>query len=176
MTKDSIIFVSLIAGAFCISLGCYEYNKVKGQEIDRKNAENEKIYFEKLTPEQVERLEKEKLEVKREAIERDERLEKERIEVKKREIELKMQEAELKKTVADFKNDIQQQVEKETMIKIHDDMRDTFDNWSAKFETRLENKIDNVVTRIDNLSDKYGGVKEINSVTPSINVVNAPNN
>lgn len=176
MTKDGMIFLGLIAGAFCVSLGCYEYNEMKKRKIEEKNAENESLYFEKLTPEQVERLEKEKLEVKREKLEHDERLEKERIEVRKREIELKMQEAELKKTVSDFKNDIHDDILEKVTKSIHDDMRDTFDNWSAKFETRLENKMDNLNVRIDNLSDKYGGVKETSNVSPSINVVNAPNN
>ena len=63
------------------------------------------------------------------------------------------------------------------MTSIHDDMRSTFDDWSSKFENRMENKVDNVITRIDNLSDKYGGVKQASTpVAPTISVVNAPNN
>lgn len=158
MTKDTWIFAGLAIGAFCASLACYEYNTIKVRQLNEKKVENQRLYFEKLTPEQVENLEREKLDIE------------------KKKIELKMTEDELKKTVSDFKNQIQQEVEKAAMDKIHDNMRDTFDTWSAKFETRLENKIDNVVTRIDNLSDKYGGVKEAGNSAPSINVVNAPNN
>lgn len=157
MVKENIIFLAIGGVAMASVVGIYAYKCHKDTKIAEQKVENEKLYFEKLTPEQVESLEREKLEVKKAAI------------------ELKNTEAELKKTVTDFKNDIQQEVEKKAMTAIHDNMRDTFDSWSAKFETRLENKIDNVVTRIDNLSDKYGGVKTAGS-TPSINVVNAPNN
>ena len=158
MNKDSWIIVGLTTGLTAIGIACYEYNTIKERQLQEKKAENEKLYFEKLTPEQVENLEKEKLDIK------------------KAEIELKHSESELKKTVADFKNDIQKEIEKSTMTAIHDDMRSTFDDWSAKFENRLENKIDNVVTRIDNLSDKYGGVKAGSNSAPTISVVNAPNN
>ena len=157
MNKETMMFVGLAAGSFAAALACYEYNTIKARKVEEQKVENEKLYFSNLTPEQVENLEKEKLDIK------------------KAEIELKNTEAEMKKTVVDFKNDIQQEVEKKVMDTIHDDMRDTFDTWSSKFENRLENKIDNVVTRIDNLSDKYGGVKSTGS-TPAINVVNAPNN
>lgn len=157
MTKESIIFLSM-SGAAMTALVCgYFYNTNKLTKIEEQKVENEKLYFSKLTPEQVEKLEQEKLDIK------------------KAEIELKNTQAELKKTVTDFKNDIQSEIESKAMTAIHDDMRETFDKWSAKFETRLENKVDNVVNRIDNLSDKYGGVKA-NNATPSINVVNAPNN
>ena len=61
------------------------------------------------------------------------------------------------------------------MKSIREEMRSTFDSWSAKFETRMDNKVDNIVTRIDNLSDKYGGVKSTGASAPSISVVNAPN-
>lgn len=158
MNKESMLFAGLATGSFIAALVCYEYNTVKARQLEEKKVENEKLYFEKLTPEQVEKLEKEKLEIK------------------KANIALKNTEAELKKTVTDFKNDIQQEVEKKAMTAIHDDMRDTFDTWAAKFETRLENKVDNVVNRIDNLSDKYGGVKAGATTTPTISVVNAPNN
>lgn len=158
MNKETLIFTGLTVGAFASALACYEYNTIKARKLEEKKVENEKLYFSKLTPEQVENLEKEKLEIKKE------------------EIALKNTEAELKKTVTDFKNDIQKEVETKAMTAIHDDMRDTFDTWAAKFETRLENKVDNVVTRIDNLSDKYGGVKTGNNSTPTISVVNAPNN
>ena len=157
MNKESWIFVGLAAGVSVASIACYEYNTIKVRQLEEKKVENERLYFSKLTPEQVERLEKEKLDLK------------------KAQIDLKNTEAELKKTVTDFRNDIQKEVETKVMSAIHDDMRDTFDTWSAKFENRLENKIDNVVNRIDNLSDKYGGVKATNSA-PAINVVNAPNN
>ena len=157
MVKENIIFLAIGGTAMASIVGIYAYKCHKDTKIAEQKVENEKLYFEKLTPEQVENLEKEKLEIK------------------KAEIELKRTEAEMKKTVADFKNDIQQEIEKKTMTAIHDDMRNTFDTWSSKFESRLENKIDNVVTRIDNLSDKYGGVKTAGSA-PSINVVNAPNN
>lgn len=157
MNKDQMIFLGIAVGAFGAALTCYQYNTTKVRQLEEKKVENERLYFSKLTPEQVEAIEKKKLEVQN------------------NKIELKKTEAELKKTITDFKNDIQQEVEKTAMTKIHDDMRDTFDNWSAKFETRLENKIDNVVSRIDNLSDKYGGVKNSGSSVPAINVVNAPN-
>lgn len=157
MRKDYWIFVGLAVGAFVTSLACYEYNTIKVRQLEEKKAENQRLYYEKLTSEQVERIEKEKLEVK------------------KAEIELKKTEDELKKTVADFKAQVQSEIETKVMSDIHDNMRNTFDTWSAKFETRLENKVDNVVNRIDNLSDKYGGVKANNSA-PSISVVNAPNN
>ncbi len=158
MNKDQMIFVGIAVGAFGASLACYQYNTTKARQIEEKKVENERLYFSKLTPEQVEAIEKKKLEVQN------------------NKIELKKTEAELKKTITDFKNDIQQEIEKAAMTAIHDDMRNTFDTWSAKFETRLENKIDNVVSRIDNLSDKYGGVKNSGSSVPAINVVNAPNN
>lgn len=165
ITSEKVITGTFIGG-FIFLLGTYGYHlhkvrEFKQQEIQlkAKEVENQKLYFEKLTPEQVERIETEKLEVK------------------KAELELEKTEAELKKTVADFKAEIHDDIETKVMNTIHDDIRETFDNWSTKFENRLENKIDNVVTRIDNLSDKYGGVKEANgSAGPSINVVNAPNN
>ena len=157
MNKESWIFVGLAAGVSIASIACYEYNTIKVRQLEEKKVENERLYFSKLTPEQVERLEKEKLDLK------------------KAQIDLKNTEAELKKTVTDFKNDIHDDIFEEVTKSIHDEMRDTFDSWSSKFENRLENKIDNVVTRIDNLSDKYGGVKATNSA-PAINVVNAPNN
>lgn len=158
MVKENIIFLAIGGVAMASVVGIYAYKCHKDTKIAEQKVENERLYFEKLTPEQVESLEREKLEVK------------------KAEIELKHTEAEMKKTVVDFKNDIQKEVETKAMNKIHDDMRDTFDSWSAKFETRLENKIDNVVTRIDNLSDKYGGVKAGTNSAPTISVVNAPNN
>ena len=157
MNKETWIFVGLAAGAFGASLACYQYNTTKTRQLEEKKAENQRLYFEKLTPEQVEKLEKQKLDIK------------------KAEIELKNTQTELKKTVADFKAQVQSEIETKVMSDIHDNMRNTFDTWSAKFETRLENKVDNVVSRIDNLSDKYGGVKSASS-TPAINVVNAPNN
>lgn len=158
MDKRDIILLSMCGAAMVTVCGCSIYHGKKIREIEQKKVDNERLYFEKLTPEQVESIEKEKLEVK------------------KAEIELKSKEAELKKTVTEFRHDIQQEIESKVMGDIHDDMRGTFDTWSAKFETRLENKIDNVVTRIDNLSDKYGGVKEVGSAGPTISVVNAPNN
>lgn len=157
MDRD-LIMLSVVCGGVVTVVGAYIYHGKKIREIEQKKVDNERLYFEKLSPEQVESIEKEKLEVR------------------KAEIELKSKEAELKKTVAEFRHDIQQKIESKVMGDIHDDMRDTFDTWSAKFETRLENKIDNVVSRIDNLSDKYGGVKETGSAGPTISVVNAPNN
>lgn len=157
MNKDTILFVLTGAGIVTVT-GTYIYHNHKVREIEQKKVDNERLYFEKLTPEQVERLEKEKLDIK------------------KAEIELQNTEAELKKTVADFKNDIQQQIESDVMTSIHDDMRDTFDTWSAKYENRLDAKVDRVVSRIDDLSDKYGGVKGNSSTAPTISVVNAPNN
>ena len=148
----------LIAGGLTVlaGIGVIEYNTIQDRKLEEKKAENERIYFSKLSSDQVEALEREKLEVK------------------KAELELKNTQAELKKTVTDFKNQIQSEIEEKALKDIHDDMRDTFDTWSSKFENRLENKIDNMVKRIDNLSDKYGGVKESGSSGTSINVVNAP--
>ena len=157
MNKEQLIFAGLATGAVAASLACYQYNTVKARKLEEKKVENEKLYFDKLTPEMVKDIEEKKLEVKR------------------AEIALKNTEDELKKTVTDFKAQIQQEVETATMNKIHDDMRETFDTWSSKFETRLDSKVDRVVSRIDDLSDKYGGVKTNNSV-PAISVVNAPNN
>lgn len=158
MNRDSWILVGIATGATVASLACYEYNTVKARQLEEKKVENEKLYFSKLTPEQVERLEKDKLEIKR------------------AQIALKNTETELKKTVIDFKNEIQTEIEKETMTKIHDDMRSTFDDWSSKFENRLDSKVDRVISRIDDLSDKYGGVKGAGASAPTISVVNAPNN
>lgn len=157
MNKDAWIVTSIVGGAFAASLACYQYNTVKMRQLEEKKAENEKLYFSKLTPEQVERLEDRKLDIK------------------KAQIELRKTEDELKKTVTEFKNDIQDEIEEKAMKAIHDDMRDTFDKWSTKFEDRLDKKVDRVVNRIDDLSDRYGGVKT-NNAAPSINVVNAPNN
>ena len=157
MNRESWILTGIAGGAFVASLACYEYNTIRARKIEEQKVENEKLYFEKLTPEMVKEIEEKKLDVKR------------------AEIALKNTEAELKKTVADFKNQIQTEVEKAAMTKIHDDMRETFDTWSSKFENRLDSKVDRVVSRIDDLSDKYGGVKSTNSA-PSISVVNAPNN
>ena len=158
MNRESWILTGIAGGAFVASLACYEYNTIKARKIEEQKVENEKLYFSKLTPEQVERLEQEKLEIK------------------KAQIALKNTEAELKRTVADFKNEIQTEIEKATMTKIHDDMRETFDTWSSKFENRLDSKVDRVISRIDDLSDKYGGVKSTGASVPAINVVNAPNN
>ena len=151
--KETYIFIGAAFGLAGTMIACSQYNVVKERQLREKKVENEKLYYAKLTPEQVEAIEKKKLEIKN------------------NEIELKKTEAELKKTVDQFKNDIQAAVEEKIMTLIHDDIRDTFDNWAEKYE----NKIDRVVSRIDDLSDKYGGVKGNNSA-PSINVVNAPNN
>lgn len=153
MTKDMMIITGVAIGMTAISLGCYEYNAIKEQKLKEKKAENERLYFDKLTPEQVENLEKEKLQV--------------RI----AEINLKKTEGELKKTVVDFKNEVKEEIKSS----IQEDIRDTFDKWSSKYEDRLDKKVDRVVSRIDDLSDKYGGVKATNAA-PSISVVNAPNN
>lgn len=158
MNKETMIFTGLTVGAFVSSLICYQYNNVKARKLEEKKVENERLYFSKLTPEQVERLEKDK------------------IDLKKAEIELKNTETELKKTVADFKAQVQSEIETKVMTDIHDNMRSTFDEWSAKYENRLDAKVDRVVERIDNLSDKYGGVKSTGQSAPSISVVNAPNN
>lgn len=156
-TKEVWIFVG--AGALLTGsvIALHQFNLKKDRALKEKKLENEKIYFDKLSPEQVELIETQKLELKA------------------KEIELKKTQAELKKTVTDFKNDIHDQILEEVTKGIHDDMRDTFDSWSTKFEDRLDKKVDRVVSRIDDLSDKYGGVKATNSA-PSINVVNAPNN
>ena len=158
MNRDSWILVGIASGATLASLACYEYNTIKARQLEEKKAENEKLYFSKLTPEMVKGIEEKKLDLKR------------------AEIELKKTEDELKKTVTDFKNEIQTEIEKETMTKIHDDMRSTFDDWSSKFENRLDSKVDRVISRIDDLSDKYGGVKGTGASAPTISVVNAPNN
>lgn len=158
VSKDALIFAGVSVATVTAILGCQQYNVVKERQLKEKKLENDRLYFEKLTPDQVEKLEKEKLDVERQRI------------------ELKTKEVELKKTVVDFKNDIQKEIEKSTMTAIHDDMRTTFDEWSAKYENRLDAKVDRVVERIDNLSDKYGGVKASPAAVPAINVVNAPNN
>ena len=150
--KETYICIGAAMGLAGTMIACSQYNVVKERQLREKKVENEKLYYAKLTSEQVEAIEKKKLEIKN------------------NEIELKKTEAELKKTIEEFKKDIQTAVETETMTRIHDDIRDTFDNWAEKYES----KIDRVVNRIDDLSDKYGGVKAANS-TPSINVVNAPN-
>lgn len=152
-TKGILLATGLGIGA----VGVIEYNIIKDRELEEQKLENERIYFDKLTPEQVERLEQDKLAVK------------------KAELEMRNSEAELKKTVANFKNQIQNEIETKTMKSIREEMRTTFDSWAAKFETRMDNKVDNIVTRIDNLSDKYGGVKSTGTSAPSISVVNAPN-
>ena len=89
--------IGLVAAFIGTSLGITQYNTVQERKLREKEVENKKLYYSKLTPEQVENLEKQKLEVE------------------KARIELKSTEAELKKTVADFKNDIQQQVETKAM-------------------------------------------------------------
>jgi len=149
--------ILLAAGLGIGAVGVIEYNIIKDRELKEQKLENERIYFDKLTPEQVERLEREKLAVK------------------EAELEMRSSEAELKKTVENFKTQIQSEIEAKTMKSIREEMRSTFDSWSAKFETRMDNKVDNIVTRIDNLSDKYGGVKSTGTSAPSISVVNAPN-
>lgn len=155
--QDTLIIAGIGFALITTSIACSQYNVVKERQLREKKVENEKLYFEKLTPEQVERLEHEKLELK------------------KKEIELKQSEDELKKTVTNFKETIKAEIERKTMTSIHDDIRETFDNWATKYEDRLDKKIDRVVGRIDDLSDKYGGVKAGSSSAPSINVVNAPN-
>ena len=157
MNRDSWILVGIASGATLASLACYEYNTIKARQLEEKKAENEKLYFSKLTPEMVKGIEEKKLDLKR------------------AEIELKKTEDELKKTVADFKDEIHDDILDEVTKSIHDDMRETFDNWATKYEDRLDKKVDRVVNRIDDLSDKYGGVKNAGAA-PSISVVNAPNN
>lgn len=153
-----------IWGLIGLSLGCFtigtvisQYNTNKERALREKKIENDKLYFEKLTPEQVERIELEK------------------VELKKKEVELRLSEAELKKTVTEFEAEICESIQNQVIDDIHDDMRKIFDTWSAKYEDRLDNKVDRVVSRIDALSDKYGGVKACNTA-PSISVVNAQNN
>jgi predicted transcriptional regulator len=157
MTKEGKIFVagSLAFVAGMIALG--QYNVDKERKLKEKKLQNEKEYFSKLSPEQVEELETQK------------------IEVKKAEIELKMSEAELKKTVTQYEEQVKAEIEKKTMSSIKDDMRSTFDKWSNSFEDRIDKKVDRVISRIDDLSDKYGGVKQNSSQAPTISVVNAPN-
>lgn len=165
MDKDTWIFVGIgVAGA--VGLVCLnQYNTDKERKLRRDKIENERLYFEKLSPEQVELIETQKIDLKTKEIE-----------LEKEEIELRKTEAELKKTVTKFKEEIENEIRSETKKSIDGDMRNTFDNWAAKFEIRIENKVDNVVSRIDSLSDKYGGVKQQAAAAPSINVVNAPNN
>lgn len=164
MNKEFIIFTlvsgSLIGGALALS----QYNTNKDRELREKEIENQKLYFDKLSPEQVEQLEKDKLEVKKAQIELDRAV-----------AEKNRSEAELKKTVTDFKDAITEQIRKEVKQNIEGDMRRTFDDWATKYEVKLDSKVDRVVSRIDTLSDKYGGVKMPTTATPSINVVNAPN-
>lgn len=154
--QDTFIIAGIGFALIATSIACSQYNVVKERQLREKKVENDKLYFEKLTPEQVERLEHEKLELK------------------KKEIELRQSEDELKKTVTNFEESIKAEIERKTMTSIHDDIRNTFDTWATKYEDRLDKKIDRVVNRIDDLSDKYGGVKA-GSSAPSINVVNAPN-
>lgn len=163
MTKDAWIFTGIGIVSFASLVALNQYNKNRSFKLKEKATENEKIYFEKLSPEQVEALERQKLDNK--AIE---------IELRKSEAELQKTEAELKKTVTQFKEEIEGKIRKETQAGIEKDMRRIFDDWSGKIEDRLDKKVDRVISRIDDLSDKYGGVKSSSS-TPSINVVNAPN-
>lgn len=166
INKNAIIALGAVSALCATCIGIDQYNHVKERELRAKKIENEKIYFEKLTPEQVESIEKEKLVLK----------EKE-VELKVKETEARKVEAELKKTVTQFKKDIQSEIQRTTNDNIERDMRHTFDDWSAKYEDRLDKKIDRVVKRIDDLSDKYGGVKPNgSSSSPTISVVNAPNN
>ncbi len=176
ISKDAMIFAGVSVALLGTMLGVSQYNIVKERQFKEKTAEeerklrekkleNEKLYFDKLTPEQVENLEKEKLVLK----------EKE-VELKVEETKLKNSETELKKTVDKFKKDIQSEIQRTTNDSIERDMRRTFDDWAGKYEDRLDKKIDRVVNRIDDLSDRYGGVKTTGSTSPSINVVNAPNN
>ena len=158
MNKESIIFLAMGGCSMAAVVGIYAYKCHKDTKIEEQKVANEKLYFDKLTPEQVESIEQKKLEIQHDKI------------------KLKMQEDELKKTVENFKNDIHDDILAEVMGSIKDDMRETFDNWSSKFEDRLDKKVDRVVSRIDDLSDKYGGVKEAGSSAPTISVVNAPNN
>ena len=166
MKKEVWIFTGIAVAFLATSIGLSQYNTSKERALREKEAENKKLYYSKLTPEQVEKLEKDKLEVKRAQIELDRAI-----------AEKNKSELELKKTVTDFKEDITNDLRREVQQNIDKDMRRTFDSWSAKFEDRLDGKVDRVVERIDKLSDKYGGVKEASSnSTPSIQVVNAPNN
>lgn len=176
--KDSYICMGLGVAMLIGLVALDQYNRTKDRHFREKEAEferkrkekeleNQKLYFEKLTPEQVENLEKEKLVLKEKEVD---------LTVEK--IKLQNNETELKKTVTQFKKDIQSEIQRTTNENIERDMRKTFDDWAGKYEDRLDKKIDRVVNRIDDLSDKYGGVKpgSTSSVTPSINVVNAPNN
>jgi len=162
MNKGQIAILGSYIGACVGFVGIYGYFKNKSYKLEAQKVENEKanqkLYFEKLTPEQVERIEMEK------------------IELKKKEVELKLSEAELKKTVTEFEADIRESIQNKVMDDIHDDMRKIFDTWSAKYEDRLDSKVDRVISRIDDLSDKYGGVKATSTAAPTISVVNAPNN
>ena len=63
MTKDILILAGTTAVIFGTVIACDQYNKNKDRALQEKKAENERLYFSKLTPEQVENLEKEKLEV-----------------------------------------------------------------------------------------------------------------
>lgn len=165
INKQALIALGATTAFAATLIGIEQYNTVKERELKAKKIENEKLYFAKLTPEQVESIEKEKLVLK----------EKE-VELKVKEAEARKMEAELKKTVTQFKKEIQSDIQRTTNDNIERDMRHTFDDWSAKYEDRLDKKIDRVVNRIDDLSDKYGGVKPGSASAPTISVVNAPNN
>ncbi len=146
-----------VTGALTIgAFACDMYNKQKERQLKDKKLENERLYFSKLTPEMVQDIELKKIQLEREKV------------------DLKKTEEELKKTITNFKRDIQSEIQQTTNENIERDMRKTFDKWSANFEDRVDKKLDRMTTRIDDLSDKYGGVKTTG--TPSINVVNAPNN
>lgn len=163
MGRDGYIIFGTVTAVAIGTLVLDQYNKNREHKLNEEKVKNQKAYIEKLTPEQVERLETEKLTLKGKEIE-----------LKKAEADKRQCEAELKKTVTDFKKDIQSEIQRTTNQNIERDMRRTFDTWAGKYEDRIDKKLDRMTTRIDDLSDKYGGVKSTG--TPSINVVNAPNN
>lgn len=157
MNKEFLVGAGLGTLIFGSIIALGQYNKEKDRELREKEVENQKLYFGKLTSNQVMELEQDK------------------IELKKVETEYKITKLETEEKVLEFKKIMQDEIQEKAMAAVRDEMRDTFDKWSNKFEDRIDKKVDRVVSRIDDLSDKYGGVKQASASTPSINVVNAPN-
>lgn len=161
MTRRTFYYIlggSIAAGTVITGVGIHQYNVSKDRSLKER-------YYAKLSSDQVKEIEMKKYEVEQKQIERDIAL-----------ANAEKARADEKKNINNFKAQVTREVTKDIESRIKGDMRSTFDSWHYNYESKIESKLTNMDSRIDKLSDSYGGVKQSNGTAggPTISVVNAP--